>query len=128
SGVEEGDAELERAVDCGQALWFGRGRAPLRAAHRPGPKPQSGFGAQETQRGPDISPGPRAHLNRSLRSGRWAPAPPSRRSRDDDSWARAPASRRSAYNLLHKDRIRKDGRSENPTGCRHTRQPVTLNA
>src|SRR2546425_7736897 len=99
-GVEEGDAALEGAADGREAIGFGRGSAPRRAPHRPGPEPQAGSGGQETQRGPDVCPGPRAHLNRSLRSGRWAPAPPSRRSPDDDSWARAPASRRSAYNLL----------------------------
>ena len=65
SGVKEGDAQLERAVDRGEALGFGRGRAPLRAAHRPCPESQTRSGGQETQRGPDISPGPRAHLNHS---------------------------------------------------------------
>src|SRR5439155_8697778 len=123
-GVEERDAELERAADGGQVIAFGRGCAPPRAPHRPGPEPQTGSGGQATQRGPDVSPGPRAHLNRSLKSDMTAPAPPSRRSRDDDSWARAPASRRSAYILLRNERIREYGRSENPTGCGHTRQPV----
>src|SRR5258708_7652447 len=102
-GVEEGDAALEGAADGREAVGFGRGSAPRRAPHRPGPESQAGSGGQETQRGPDVCPGPRAHLNRSLRSGRWAPAPPSRPSSDDDSWARTPSSRRSSYILLPLD-------------------------
>ena len=76
--VEESDPALDGPLDRGVARGLVVRRSPSLAPHRPRAEPETRLGCYETRRGPDVSPGPRAHYIRTLRSGRSAPARSSR--------------------------------------------------
>ena len=72
--VEERDPALDGALDRAAAGDLVVRRSPSFASYRPAAEPEARLGRYETRKGPDVSPGPRAHLIRTLRSGRSAAA------------------------------------------------------
>src|SRR2546427_2312647 len=74
--VEECDAALEREPNRGFAFGGIACRSPAPAPHRPRAEPEARLGRYETRRGPDVSPGPRAHRTAPLGvAGRLGLAP-----------------------------------------------------